>query len=487
MRMYPSRAWLGGFGLWLTLQAVAVASPPVQREGVLGTSFEMQVEGDDRHADAAVAAALAEVARLEGELSTWRADSALSAYNAGRLDTQALPVAATEVLTLCEQWRERSEGAFSCRLGAAIAQWHQAEVDGQLPDRSALRRQARALAALALPHSGPLDPSTGLRFDVDGLAKGYILDRALERARVAAPHARGIRIDIGGDALYWGTRDDGSAWPVAIADPLRPLDNVAGIAQLQLRSQAIAASGHRSRGYTIGRRHFSHILDPQEGWPMAYAPSATVVAGDAVTADALATALSVLPIRDGLALVDRIDGAAALIVSDTGIAFASTRWPALLTDTVITAAPPRLIVDYEIPHPGIAAGYRQPYVALWIEREDGTPVRQLHVLGDRTRWLSELPQWWRHYGRNDPAGALGIARPTRAPGRYSVAWDGRDDRGQAVPNGRYVLRVEAARERGGHELLAVPFVLDPSQAIDVQRHGDAEIGQISLSSRPPEP
>lgn len=486
MGMRPSRAWLGGIGLWLALQAAA-ASPPVQREGVLGTSFEMQVEGDDRHAAGAVEAALAEIARLEGELSTWRADSALSAYNAGRLDVQALPPAVAEVLALCEQWRERSDGAFSCRLGGLIAQWRQAEAAGQAPDRTALRRQARALAALEPPRTGPLDPSTGLRFDVDGLAKGYVLDRALERARAAAPQARGIRIDIGGDAVYWGAPADAGAWPVAVADPLQPLDNTAGIAQLRLRSQAIAASGHRSRGYRVGRRHFSHILDPQEGWPMTYAPAATVAAGHAATADALATALSVLPIRDGLALVDGIDGAAALIVSDTGIAFASARWPALLADAAATAAAPRLLVDYEIPQPAAAAGYRQPYVALWIEREDGTPVRQLHVLGDRTRWLGELPQWWRHYGRNDPAGALGIARPTRAPGRYTVAWDGRDDRGRAVPAGRYVLRVEAAREHGGHELLALPFVLDPSKAVDVQRRGDAEIGRVSLATRPAEP
>lgn len=477
-------AALQGMGLWLAFAGPGWAAGPatVQREGVLGTSFQMQVAGGGRQAARAVDAALAEIARLEGELSTWREDSALSAYNAGRLPAGKLPRAAAAVLALCERWRAETSGAFSCRLGGLIAQWRQAEAEDRLPERIDLRRQARALAALPLPGQGRLDPHSGLRFDVDGIAKGYILDRALERARRAAPSATGIRIDIGGDAVHWGHPEGDDAWHVDVAEPKRPLDNMPGIARVRLHSQAIAASGHASRGYRIGRRRLSHILDPQEGWPLAYAPAATVVARDAATADALATALTVMPIREGIALADRTEGAAALIVSDAGIPFASARWPALLaTEAEAASAPPepaRVVIDYEIP-PQAAPRYRQPYLALWIEREDGRAVRQLHVLGDRSRWLSDLPRWWRHYGRNDPAGALGIARPTRAPGHYTVAWDGRDDLGRALPAGRYVLRVEAAREHGGHEDLALPFTLgDP--ALDAHRQGEREIGRVVL-------
>jgi thiamine biosynthesis lipoprotein len=334
---------------------------------------------------------------------------------------------------------------------------------------------------LQAPAKGALDPALGLRFDVDGIAKGYILDRALQRARRAAPKASGIRIDIGGDAVYWGRQESGDAWHVDIADAKRPIDNQPGIARLRLASQAIAASGHHSRGYTIGRRQLSHILDPQDGWPLSYAPGATVVAADAATADALATALTVMPIRDGIALVDRIDGAAALVVSDAGIPFFSARWPDLLApgDGDDVAAPAaRVLIDYDIPVID-AARYRQPYLAMWIEDDAGQPVRQLHVLGDRSRWLSELPRWWRHYGRNDPAGALGIARPTRAPGRYTLAWDGRDDRGRSMPAGRYVLRVEAAREHGGHEDIALPFTLDGT-TMPLQHQGRSEIGRLLL-------
>ena len=55
---------------------------------------------------------------------------------------------------------------------------------------------------------------------------------------------------------------------------------------------------------------------------------------------------------------------------------------------------------------------------------------------------------------------------TRAPGRYSVVWDGRDDNGRPVGQGRYVLHIEAARERGGHtyQSMALDLGPGPSQA-----------------------
>lgn len=486
MRVDLSLLARGGLCLLAACAPARAAAPWLaQRDGVLGTSFQMQVAGAGRQTQAAVDAALAEVARQQALLSTWDPATPLSAYNAGTRAASALPQDITRVLALCEQWRQRSAGAFSCRLGGLAGQWRQAEGEGRLPDRIALRRQARALAGMDVPGDGPLDPAAGLRFDVDGLAKGYIIDRALDKARAAAPRATGIAIDIGGDAVYWGHPDDATAWTVGVADPKRPLDNGTPLARVHLETLSIAASGHTSRGYRFGNRHLSHILDPQQGWPVAYAPGATVVARDTVTADALATALTVLPISEGLALVERTDGAAALIVSDSGIPFASARWPALLAAGPDAATPPSaqaplLLVDYAIPPAPAGAGPEptRPYLAIWIERADGSAVRQLLVLGDRARWLAELPRWWRQYGRNDPAGALGLARPTRAAGQYALGWDGRDDLGNLVQPGAYVLHVEAARQHGGHEQLQLPFVTGQRGVLSVQ--GRQEIGRIRL-------
>jgi len=471
------------------LQVVpAVAAERFHREPVLGTSLDLQVSGVDAiTAERMLARALERIDALDAELSGWRDDSALARFNAATAPV-ALPPALREVLQACEDWRARTDGAFSCRLGTLRAQWRQAEASGTLPPRTELRRSARALASADFdPAATPVARPDELRFDVDGLAKGKVLDTVVQDLRTEFPQARGIALEIGGDGLYWGMADArGGAWQVKVADATAPRDNddATGIATLRLADgAAVASSGHASRGYTLGRRRFSHILDPSDGWPVTYAPSATVIAPDAVTADALATALTVMPIRDGLALVDRLPGVAALIVGEQGVPFASAAWHARLDPASAGEVPRRrgqdcsLRIGYTIP--SIAGDRdRNPYLAMWISAPDGTPLRQLLVLGDRSRWLGELPAWWRHYGRNDTAAALGIARPTRAPGAYDLAWDGRDDRGLALPSGRYLLQVEAAREHGGHEALQLPFDWPGRRARTV--HGEREIGAIRI-------
>src|SRR3546814_111378 len=104
--------------LLLACGSAAAAEPVLaQRDGVLGTSFEMQVAGAAGQAPLAIDAALGEIARLEASLSTWHDDSTLSAYNAVHLATEALPHDVAAVLALCARWRVRTPAAFSCRLG----------------------------------------------------------------------------------------------------------------------------------------------------------------------------------------------------------------------------------------------------------------------------------------------------------------------------------------------------------------------------------
>lgn len=476
--------WLAALWLAATCASVAQAADVqrYQRENVLGTSLDMTVVGASNEAStAALAAVLAEVEHLDAVFNTWGADSELARVN--RAHATVLSEDLRHVLGQCEKWREHSEDAFSCRLGSVIERWKKAAAAisaSALPDRVEMRRLARDIAQVEVDLAAEsVVRAEELRWQVDGIAKGYILDQAMQRARVAAPHASGIKLDIGGDAVYWGMAEHDQAWRVAVADPLSPRDNGTPLATLSLRSKAVASSGHRSRGYRIGRRQFSHILDPADGWPVQYPPSATVVADDAASADALATALSVMPIREGLALVERLPGVEALIVSERGVPFASSGWHVLLaSDSVIKPvwAKP-LVIDYEIPLQP-SERYRPPYLALWIATDDGIPVRQLLVLGDRSRYLRELPQWWRHYGRDDEAAVHGIARPTRLPGQYSLVWDGRDDLGRPRPPGEYRIEVEAAREHGIHQRLSIPIANGSHGAMHSPRAGD-EIGRIN--------
>lgn len=116
-------------------------------------------------------------------------------------------------------------------------------------------------------------------------------------------------------------------------------------------------------------------------------------------------------------------------------------------------------VNFEINQPD-GSRYRAPYVAVWLENKDGSPVRTLSLWVEYprgTRWISELRRWFRDgqaiYNSGGPDLITTVSSATRMPGQYSLVWNGRDDHGQRVPQGTYILNLETAREHGPYTLI----------------------------------
>ncbi|WP_116367817.1 DUF2271 domain-containing protein [Parahaliea mediterranea] len=478
------RAGFVGLVALCLLQPAAAAdldSPVVlHRDNALGTSLDVTVFGADAAAARAAFAQLeAELARLDSVLSRYRKDSELVQFNrSGRADSPS--PALREVYRLCEDWWARSETRFSCRMGAVIDAWEQAEQTQQAPERIALRDLAWRANRASLASSGDhLTLPTPVQLAPDGLAKGYVIDQLARTLSAALPRAA-FKLDIGGDAVYVGTPPGREGWDVAVADPVNTADNGNFITRLQLSSRAIAASGHHSRARQIGRRSYSHILKPRDGWPVTDAPAAVVVAPDAVTADAVATALSVSQMAEGIDWVNTLAGVEALVISAQGRQLASANWHELVGPTAANAAPVEasMHLRYELPSFEVAE-YHPPYLSVWISNPRQQIVRNLLLLGETERWARENRRWWRKSGRNDPGLLDGIARPTRSPGVYDLVWDGLNDFGEAVPAGEYVLNLEASRETGGSSYRKIPFVLG-GPPLDVITEAEGELGRVEV-------
>lgn len=128
---------------------------------------------------------------------------------------------------------------------------------------------------------------------------------------------------------------------------------------------------------------------------------------------------------------------------------------------------------------GSEGRYRPPYIAVWIENAQGLPVRNLAVWFKQSRkgprWLNELRRWYRS---NELSEA--ISGPTRMPGRYTLSWDGKDDKGNLVNQGDYYVCVELVRERGPYELFREKVSL--AQAPFKRSYNLAgELKEVSLS------
>ncbi len=471
----------------LSFASVAVhAAEPVLTQvnqhfdGVLGTSLDISIFGvDSARMEAAAAASVSEIARLEQILSTWIEDSELMQLNRSRSTTEASPEL-LEVVQLCEDWFRRTAGIFSCRLGQIMNLWDAAERNQAMPKVSDMLPTARAANSAAIVINARerlIELGDSINLEPSGLAKGYIIDRAMAVLRAELPDAVAIKLDIGGDAIYWGSPPDRNGWLVNVADPVTVADNAGFISSLDLNGRAIATSGHTSRTRKIGERAFSHIFDSKRGWPVQGGVYAAVLAPDAVTADAVATTLAAQSLEPALAWLDTQENIEALLISPDGASRASENWRTYLSTESLKFADAKvnLTLDYKIPNLN-ERGYERPYVAIWISDKDGRAIKNLLLLGTDQRWASSNSRWW-----NSATTRIdNVSRPTRPPGEYQLVWDGKDEQGFVLPPGEYVLNMEASRQNGDHTYKRIRFPLaDGIQTFEQQ--GEKELGDFKVT------
>jgi thiamine biosynthesis lipoprotein len=152
-----------------------------------------------------------------------------------------------------------------------------------------------------------------MRVDLGGIAKGHAVDRAI--AALKDVGVKNALVDAGGDGYALGTRLDGTPWRVGVQDPDRPGDRRQLKAILTLSNVAYATSGDYQQYVEIGGERYAHIIDPRTGQPARLAASVTVIAPDCTTADALATAVSVLGPDAGIKLVEGLPGVECLVIT----------------------------------------------------------------------------------------------------------------------------------------------------------------------------
>ena len=271
----------------------------------------------------AIGRAFDEMDRLIAIFSRYDEASALSALNAeGHLEGP--PPELAMVLSAALSYHRLSGGAFDPTV-APLVDLFCASFTGPVPREPTA---AEIAEARELVGAGAITASRrrvrltrrGTALTLDGIAKGYIVDRmaaTLERAGIGR-----YLVEAGGDIRTGGTKEAGLPWAVAVRDPERA-GRLPGT--IHLSGAAVATSGSYERYYDPERR-FHHIVDAARGFSPRACTSATVVAPSATAADALATAVLVLGSRAGVALVESLPGCACLIVQSDGCVTHSHGW-----------------------------------------------------------------------------------------------------------------------------------------------------------------
>lgn len=265
------------------------------------------------------AAMLAAVEEIDTQASTWKADSDLNRLSAAAPGTWVdLPLHLMAILARGLQIGVQSGAAFDIGLGDAVTAWGFGPDPAAEPAiraaRDRLRRPAHEVLELDVPNARARK-SAPLRFDLNGIAKGYGVDRLAE---VAQGHGlTDALLAIDGELHALGRQPGGQPWVVAVEAPEK--HHRAPLSILELTDASVATSGDYRHWITVNGRDLSHTMDPARGMPLVDAPaSATVLARDCASADAWATAMMVLGERRGLDLARRLDLSVLLLIRTPG-------------------------------------------------------------------------------------------------------------------------------------------------------------------------
>lgn len=280
------------------------------------------------HAKIAAAAAFARIADLNAKLSDYDLESELSKLSRTSGLGHFVPVSDDlwRVLEASQHWAERTGGAFDITVGPVVNLWRHARRMQQLPRADRLSdAQARVgytnLVLDPKKHAALLRVPE-MRLDLGGIAKGFAADEALRTLR-----RNGVTralVAAAGDIALGDAPPGSPGWKIELDSG----DTNVPPKVLLLWRAGVSTSGDLFQFLEIDGVRYSHIVDPRTGLGLTNSGMVAVIAPDGMTADALATAVSVLGPTGGLRLIRSTPRTAVRIMSENAIEFPKEKFNA---------------------------------------------------------------------------------------------------------------------------------------------------------------
>ena len=245
------------------------------------------------------------------------------------------------MLELARQMYTTTGGKLNVAMGSVLNIWHndreaaladQDDTNNRLPAQAELEAAAQHcnIADLVIDETAKTvylaDPEMSL--DVGSVGKGYAVEQAAQAAQ-----ARGLTsalISVGGNLRAIGCKPDGSDWVGGVENPWDSSDVYTSasstVAAVRMSDLSLVTSGDYQRYYVVDGVRYHHLIDPATLWPAAYFDSVSVLAPDSGVADCLTTGLFCLPLDEGQALVESLDGVEALWCTTDGEVVKSSGW-----------------------------------------------------------------------------------------------------------------------------------------------------------------
>lgn len=299
----------------------------------MGSAFEVVIVADSDSADwanAMIDTAKAEIYRIEKIISSWDPNSQTSQVNsqAGIDYTMVDPELYSLIQRSCSV-SAFTRGAFDITFAALADVWDFDKSQRKVwPDSSLIEEKLWLIdykKIWLVPETQVLLSNVGMRIGFGGIGKGYTADVVSLKLRMLG--VRNGVVNASGDLQAWGTDENHEVWKTAIIDP----ENKKKVKLwLSLTNQAIVTSGDYEKYKMHDGKRYAHIINPKTGYPTTGIKSVSVIAMKAELADAMATAIFVLGVEEGLSLINKINSVECIIIDDNNKLWYSENVEALL-------------------------------------------------------------------------------------------------------------------------------------------------------------
>ena len=295
-----------------------------EKVSMLGSPFEITVVAKDSlQGKYFTDLAIAEVKRIENQISDWIPTTQISLVNknagiqAVKVDTEVFELVARAI-----KISEITDGAFDISYASMDKIW---KFDGSMtvmPTEEAIKKSVAKIGFKNIIMNKE-DQSIflklpGMKLGLGGIGQGYIADK-VKAFLVANGCSSGI-VNVSGDINAWGKQINQKPWTVGI---INPMNKNKVFATFPLENSSVETSGNYEKYVIFNGIRYSHIIDPRTGYPTQGVVSVSVFAKQTEIADALATGIFVLGVEVGLDLVNQLKGIECIIVDDKGKIHAS--------------------------------------------------------------------------------------------------------------------------------------------------------------------
>jgi len=285
---------------------------------LMGNRFEISIVHEDASwAEEQISFTISKIKMLEGLLTTFSDHSQTNTINkyAG-LRPVKVDKNVFELIRRSLKISRLTQGAFDITYGSIDKSlWNFDPQMTSLPDKATAKKMIRLInyqnVILNEENGTVFLREKGMRIGFGGIGKGYAADMArsiLQNKGIAS----GI-VNAAGDLITWGVQPNGKPWTIGIADP----DNKSHpFSYLNISDKAVATSGNYEKFAIIGGKKYSHTINPKTGYPVSGIKSVTILSPYAEIADAMATPVMVMGIRNGLNLINQVKNLGCIILDD---------------------------------------------------------------------------------------------------------------------------------------------------------------------------